>query len=95
MAMTSQADAFVGVDSVGQHMARSFNLAGVIIMGSTFEVNVSYPKHFIFYRNGIKPTYSPIRIGGVDSDFADRANDGIMNFTSNQINEIYRIVTSL
>jgi hypothetical protein len=95
MAMISQAYAFVGVDSVGQHMARSFNLPGLIIMGSTFEVNVSYPKHFKFYRNGIKPTYSPIRIGGIDSDFADRANDGIMNLTSNQIEEMYSIVRTL
>jgi hypothetical protein len=95
MAMTSQANAFVGVDSVGQHMAKSFNLPGLIIMGSTFEVNVSYPKHFKFYRSGIKPTYSPIRIGGIDSDFADRANDGIMNFTSNQIEEMHRVVRSL
>jgi ADP-heptose:LPS heptosyltransferase len=95
MAMTSQANAFVGVDSVGQHMARSFNLPGLIIMGSTFEVNVSYPRHFKFYRNGVKPTYSPIRIGGIDCDFADRANDNIMRFTSNKIEEMHRIVRTL
>lgn len=95
MAMISQADAFVGVDSVGQHIARSFNLPGLIIMGSTFEVNVSYPRHFKFYRNGVKPTYSPIRIGGIDCDFADRANDNIMRFTSGQIEEMHRIVRTL
>jgi ADP-heptose:LPS heptosyltransferase len=95
MAMTSQADAFIGVDSVGQHMARSFDLPGLIIMGSTFEVNVSYPEHFKFYRNGVKPTYSPIRIGGIDCDFADRANDNIMRFTQSQIEDMHRIVRTL
>ena len=95
MAMISQADAFVGVDSVGQHMARSFDLPGLIIMGSTFEVNVSYPEHFKFYRNGVKPTYSPIRIGGIDCDFADRANDNIMKFTQSQIEDMHRIVRTL
>lgn len=95
MAMVSQCDYFVGVDSVGQHMARSFTKPGLIIMGSTFEVNVSYPEHFKFYRNGVKPTYSPIRIGGIDCDFADRANDGIMRFNKYQLEEMYSVTRTL
>lgn len=95
MAMVSQCDFFVGVDSVGQHMARSFTKSGLIIMGSTFEVNVSYSEHFKFYRNGVKPTYSPIRIGGIDCDFADRANDGIMKFSKRQLEEMYSVARSL
>lgn len=95
MSMISQCDYFVGVDSVGQHMARAFNKPGLVVMGSTFERNVSYPEHFKFYRNGLKPTYNPIRIGGVDCEFADRANDGIMNFTKQQIEEMYSIARTL
>lgn len=95
LAMISLCDVFVGVDSVGQHMARAFNKPGLVIMGSTFEKNVSYPDHFKIYRNGIKPTYNPIRIGGSDSEFADRSNDGIMNFTDNQIQDMYNILRTL
>lgn len=95
MAMIAQCDLFVGVDSVGQHMARAFNKPGLVIMGSTFEKNVSYPNYFKIYRNGIKPTYNPIRIGGLDCEFADRANDGIMTFTKQQIEEMYRIARTL
>lgn len=95
MAMISQCDYFVGVDSVGQHMARAFNRPGLVIMGSTFEKNVSYPGYFKFYRNGVKPTYNPIRIGGVDCEFADRANDNIMVFNDQQIQEMYSIVRTL
>lgn len=95
MAMISQCDAFVGVDSVGQHMARAFDKPGLVVMGSTFEVNVSYPDHFKFYRNGVKPTYSPIRIGGIDCDFADRANDNIMRFNQFQLEEMYSIARTL
>lgn len=95
MAMIHECDVFVGVDSVGQHMARAFDRPGVVIMGSTFEVNVSYPGHFKFFRNGVNPTYSPIRIGGIDCDFADRANDGIMRFTTDQIYQIDHMVRSL
>lgn len=95
MAMISQCDYFVGVDSVGQHMARAFNKPGLVIMGSTFEQNVSYVDYFKFYRNGVKPTYSPIRIGGIDCEFADRANDNVMVFNDHQIQEMYSIVRTL
>lgn len=95
MAMISECDSFIGVDSVGQHMARAFNKPGLVIMGSTFEINVSYPDFFKFYRNGISPTYNPIRIGGVDCEFADRLNDSVMNFTEEQIEEMYMIARSL
>lgn len=89
MAMISQCDYFVGVDSVGQHMARAFNKPGTVIMGSTFEKNVTYDDHFKIVRNGKTPVYNPIRIGGIDCEFADRANDGIMTFTREQIINIY------
>ena len=95
MAMISQCDYFVGVDSVGQHMARAFNKPGLVIMGSTFEQNVSYPDYFKFYRNGVKPTYNPIRIGGIDCEFADRANDNVMVFNDQQIEEMYSISRTL
>lgn len=91
MAMISECDFFLGIDSVGQHMARSFNKNGLVIMGSTFEKNVSYPEFFEIYRNDIKPTYNPIRIGGFDCELADRANDNVMRFGKNQIEEIYNI----
>jgi ADP-heptose:LPS heptosyltransferase len=94
MAMISQCDYFVGVDSVGQHMARAFNKPGLVIMGSTFEKNVTYPDHFKIYRNGVKPTYSPIRIGGIDCEFADRSNDGVMKFSEKEIREIYTIAST-
>lgn len=83
-----QCDYFVGCDSVGQHMARAFDKPGTIVMGSTFEKNVTYPDYFHIYRNGKKPTYSPIRIAGIDCEFADRANDKIMEFTPEQLKEI-------
>ena len=90
MGMINQCDYFIGVDSVGQHMARAFNRPGTVILGSTFEKNISYPDYFKIFRNGIKPTYNPIRIGGIDCEMADRANDGIMNFSMKQLEEIYQ-----
>lgn len=90
MAMIKEADYFLGVDSVGQHMARAFDKRGLVIMGSTFEKNVSYPDYFEFYRNpAVNVHYNPIRIGGVDCEMADRLNDGVMKFNNQQIDEIY------
>jgi hypothetical protein len=86
MSLISECDYFVGCDSVGQHMARAFDKPGTIFMGSTFEKNVTYEDHFkIIRKKGQSPFYSPIRLGGVESDFTDRLNDGIMNFTKEEI----------
>lgn len=86
MALISECDYFVGCDSVGQHMARAFDKPGAVILGSTFEKNVSYPNHFrILRKPGFLPTYSPLRLPGVDGDFADRANDGCMTFTEAEL----------
>lgn len=82
-------DYFIGCDSVGQHIARAFDKPGTVIMGSTFEKNVTYPDHFHIFRNGKEPVYSPIRIGGIDSEFADRMNDEVMDFTDFQLNMLY------
>jgi len=93
MALISECDYFIGCDSVGQHMARSFDKPGTVFMGSTFETNVTYPKHFRIIRNrDRKPVYSPIRFGGVDSEFTDRLNDGIMNFSKDQIDHVCNVI---
>ena len=76
-------------------MAKAFDIPGLVIVGPTFGKNVSYPKHFDFYRNKrVKAKYSPIRIGGQDSELADRINDEVMNFNSEEVNEIRQKILS-
>jgi hypothetical protein len=83
------ADYFIGVDSVGQHMAYAFNKPGSVIVGSTFPENISYPKYFnIIEKKGINRKYSPIRIHGLDGDLADRYNDYCMDFTEQELEKI-------
>lgn len=90
MSAIALCDYFIGCDSVGQHIARAFNKPGTVILGSTFEQNITYPDHFNIVRNSDRqPSYSPIRIGISDSEFAERMNDGIMNLTDEQIENIY------
>lgn len=88
-AIIDAADYFVGIDSVGQHMAYAFDKPGSVILGSTFVENISYPKYFnIVEKKGIKKKYSPIRIHGLDGELVDRYNDSCMDFTQRELEEI-------
>jgi len=88
-AIIEAADYFVGIDSVGQHMAYAFNKPGSIILGSTFAENISYPKHFnILEKKVIKKKYSPIRIDGLDGELINRYNDTCMDFTRKELDDI-------
>lgn len=89
MGLIYHCDYFVGIDSVGQHIARAFNKPGLVLMGATNETNYSYMNHFDIYRKSNRtPLYSPWRLSDVDVEFADRSNDGIMNFTDSELKDI-------
>lgn len=89
MGLIKHCDYFIGIDSVGQHMARAFNKPGTVLMGATNETNFSYPDHFeVVRKEGRVPIYSPWRLADVDCDFANRENDGIMDFTESELADI-------
>lgn len=95
-ALIAQADYFIGCDSVGQHMARAVGTPGTVIFGSTFAVNTSYPDYFQLIENPHSKKYSPIRIAGLDSQLANRLNEGTMRFTEKDLADIYnKIVTHI
>ena len=83
------ADYFIGVDSVGQHIARALGIPGTVIVGSTFAINTTYPDYFNIVEKKDTKKYSPIRISGLESHLADRANDTLMDFNDDEINKIY------
>lgn len=88
--LIEEADYFVGVDSVGQHMARAVGTPGTVIFGSTFPVNTSYPNYFqVIEKPGVKK-YSPIRITGLDTILSNRINDKLMDFEESEINDIFK-----
>lgn len=88
MSLISECSYFIGCDSVGQHIAYSFNKPGTVFMGSTLESNASYVTHFKFIRKADRvPTYYPIRFGIVESDLVDRLNDEIMNFSLEELDK--------
>ncbi len=88
-AVIEAADYFIGCDSVGQHIAYSFNKPGTVVCGSTFPINTTYPEHFnVVEKKGFNRVYSPIRIAGFGSEEADRLNDMCMDFSKEELKEI-------
>lgn len=95
-ALVKEADYFVGVDSVGQHIARAVGTPGTVLFGSTFPINTSYPDYFNIIENTRAKKYSPIRITGLDSMLANRLNEGTMNYTDSELTDIFnKIVTDI
>lgn len=91
--LIQHSDYFIGCDSVGQHFARALNKPGLVLMGGTDERNTSYPNHFKIYRKkDRKVNFAPIRLSDIDSEFTNKLNDRIMNFTDTEINEIMSII---
>jgi len=88
------ADYFVGVDSVGQHMARAVGTPGTVIFGSTFPINTSYPDFFNIYDRGLHKKYSPIRITGLDSMLSNRLNESNMRFSDTELNDLYNNIVA-
>lgn len=93
-ALIDYADYFVGVDSVGQHMARATDTPGTVIFGSTFPINTSYPDYFQIIEKPGQKKYSPIRITGLDSILADRMNDHMMDFDEAEITDMYNKIVA-
>lgn len=95
IATISECNYFLGVDSMGQHIAKCFNKPGLILMGGTDERNVSYPNHFKFYRkNDTRPKYIPMRINDTDSNYANRMNDGLLDLGEAEVEQICKLVLS-
>ena len=93
-AMLEQCDYFIGCDSCGQHFAYGLDKPGTVIMGGSTN-NFTYPDHFRTIRlDGFIPQYSPIRLSDGDVDFIERANDGAMDFSQSDINDIIEIIRS-
>lgn len=79
-AVIKYADKFIGCDSVGQHLSYITETETVVILGSTYPENVTYPDcdYFTILDLGqANRKYSPIRI--VMDEGIDRHNETLMS----------------
>jgi hypothetical protein len=93
-ALIQEADYFIGVDSVGQHMARALGKPGTVIIGSTFSINTTYPNYFNIIEKAGSKKYSPIRMTGLDSILANRLNENAMKWSEKELNDIYNNIVA-
>lgn len=93
-ALIQEADYFIGCDSVGQHMARAVGTPGTVIFGSTFPINTSYPDYFQIIETQYARKYTPIRIAGLDATLSNRLNEGTINFTTKELDDIFNSIVS-
>ena len=85
------ADAFIGCDSVGQHIAHAVKTPAVVCVGATFPENISYKDDELFQVLDVgdpKRIYDPIRLSM--EDHISRNNDGIMRLGDAAIKEILK-----
>jgi len=81
-AIIKYADYFLGCDSLGQHLAYAMDRSAVVVTGSTFPINVSYPDEpsiEILDMGEIHREYDPIRI--FPDERVSRLNENIMAMT--------------
>lgn len=76
VAAVKQCDYFVGIDSSGQHIARSFNIPGTIIMGASNTINTTYPDFFNVVNDDVHKEY---QFFGPFTDLFDNYLRGINN----------------
>ena len=89
------ADKFLGCDSVGQHLAKSVNQKAVVVIGSTYPENISYPNDdnfSIFDVGKDRRVYEPIRI--TFDKARSETNQGVMHMNNTILDSLAKEVRS-
>lgn len=79
--MIYHCDYFIGIDSLGQHIARFLKKPGTVIIGGTNATNVTYPDYFNILNDDDTKPYMPYRISEYDWWVSQTLNDDIMDFS--------------
>jgi hypothetical protein len=89
----AEADYFVGIDSVGQHMANALSKRSSVLISSTFPINVSYPADPNFNILDVgqdRRIYDPIRL--CIDEVSMRKNEGLMQLNDKAVNFIVNAI---
>lgn len=83
----------VSIDSVCQHIARSFDVPGTVIMGGTNTINSTYPDWFsIIERNNTTKYNYSFRLASFDGFINSIVNSSTINFSKNEVEEIIKSI---
>lgn len=88
-AIIEASDYFIGCDSCGQHMRRSFNKPASVVIGGTHSINTTYDNFHIIERD--VPFYSDgMRISHLQGNLSSRLNEKRIEFTQEEIEKEYQ-----
>jgi len=92
-AIIANSDFFFGIDSSGQHIARCFDIRGLVVVGGTNAVNVTYPDFFTIVESDIpKSSYMCMRLCDFDYKISEIENGYSMDFTNADLDKIAELV---
>lgn len=95
ISIIATANYFIGCDSLGQHISYNVGTPSSVMLGSTYGINISYPKtHQIIQKKDAPRQYSPIRLLGFDNNVANAVNEGVMDFTESEVNTLLEKIES-
>jgi hypothetical protein len=84
-AVIANCDYFIGIDSSGQHLAYALDKAGATFFGGSNAKNFGYPDWFLTVEKEGTKKYSTFRLTEFDNWITNIVNDGVMDYTSDQI----------
>lgn len=84
-AIIANCDYFIGCDSSGQHIARSFEVPGAVFIGGTSEVNTSYPDFFTILKKEGPKSYMSYRLADFDYWLSELQNSDLMSYTTDEM----------
>lgn len=87
LALASQINAILTVDSFLSHAASAFGKTGLLMLGATQVQNVGYPNYRVCYRDGFPKSYNPNRFTGA----VDRTKNA-MQYNGSELRTIVDIM---
>lgn len=80
IAVISECDYVIGVDSSASHIGAAFNKSGKLFLGGTYPKNIGWDNYKIVIKKGFPKTYFANRFHGFLND-----NSGAMNFSEKEL----------
>jgi hypothetical protein len=93
-AVIANSDYFIGVDSSGQHLAYALNKPGSTFFGGSNSKNFGYPDWFLTIEKEGTKKHSIFRLTDFDNWVTNLANDGVMDYTNEQIQQACEVIVN-
>lgn len=92
MALISQADYVIGIDSCAQHIAYAFDKPGFFVYGGTYQDNLAYNGNTTWSKKGFPKEYNPIRLPSNPMMAIPTYNEGAMDLCGQEEQQLNQLI---